>query len=938
MARKKTTYEKKGFMRQIAGSIFSPAKEKTQEGKWRPRKKQQFEKLLGDDDETESLDIINRAFSVESETCDYRRESSFHKKKEAMANTMNRKRDLTTIAIKPSSRDQANNRGGKIISKRRKTSIEKPEQNPKDPVLSRGFHFEPFGKSDDSVDESLSRHTYRSKASSTTDHTAFNTVNSDPSEFFPKNTARLTRTNLERMAAMSAQLSSAVSSDSIENVNPRNMFHQFTPDEDKESTVILPVLYPDQDSQFDQQEEAESLEENSLMSLGFTSKGTQIQKKDQARQTMKPFSPFSASKVASPNPEKSSFFFDLRTDIATEAQSCERPESAESVRRFDPVGAESLRKELPQRLNSTQSLVYSETSNEPTFPYGPMGFDRTPLSPLNAPRNTRSSHKKAKPFDVDKTSREGNKLQPEWSCFESDHGDENRPVDGFDSFVDTSPDNLMETGFPQSAPSFNAPAPKAWKTTAKVDAFGGFAVDFHSNQARAARSQIDVPPQFKAVKNEPAKGTMMKKHNWGTTSGRQSIQLTEELQQSTGGTFDSAWSPNFPAGQASAKKSAASIESLETKTKAKGSFEATSNSTESWFDTVDDLKATIPDFHTTKKDMFGSVVEPTSLGTGDGLGRGFKEFQAIDGRSDAWEERSAPAFSKQLQEPEKASNDTSTLFREAFGTASGMFGVEAQSMSSGTDRYRNNANDKKNTAARESKENSWKMESNALYSCNRSIPEDFAMEEDADIQSHLEEPREAADRPMGIRSFPAAVKERHSHSSTASSLLSNHLQMTSARSLQSGSILERSIESRSMDFPKPHRVPDLEELGAHDEETASTTSYNKPMGLPNNAIMASMLFRRHHNVDTRAVEAKIKAKEEEYTPEGHRGDIPRAVHAFDDNYSVVSSFSEDTTRLDMWKKPTKDLLEHFSRARQTESDFKRQLNERRANATALYEA
>ena len=70
-----------------------------------------------------------------------------------------------------------------------------------------------------------------------------------------------------------------------------------------------------------------------------------------------------------------------------------------------------------------------------------------------------------------------------------------------------------------------------------------------------------------------------------------------------------------------------------------------------------------------------------------------------------------------------------------------------------------------------------------------------------------------------------------------------------------------------------------------------------------------------------------------------RGDIPQTVVGNVDAVSMVSSFSEDTQLMDIWKKPTSDLLGRFSQARKrTDVDFKARLQEQRAKATALFEA
>jgi hypothetical protein len=76
-----------------------------------------------------------------------------------------------------------------------------------------------------------------------------------------------------------------------------------------------------------------------------------------------------------------------------------------------------------------------------------------------------------------------------------------------------------------------------------------------------------------------------------------------------------------------------------------------------------------------------------------------------------------------------------------------------------------------------------------------------------------------------------------------------------------------------------------------------------------------MLFRTAHNIDSKTVEAKIKAKEEEHSKiQSSRGDFPESVHAYDDTYSCVSSFSEDTGMMmeQNWRKRSNNLLDYFA--------------------------
>jgi hypothetical protein len=134
------------------------------------------------------------------------------------------------------------------------------------------------------------------------------------------------------------------------------------------------------------------------------------------------------------------------------------------------------------------------------------------------------------------------------------------------------------------------------------------------------------------------------------------------------------------------------------------------------------------------------------------------------------------------------------------------------------------------------------------------------------------------------------------------------------------------------------------------DENKSATSYNstaegsftKPLGFPSNAIMASMLFRTHYNIDQQDVEKKIKAKEEENTKnkKARRDDIPDAIHADYDYMTNVSSFSEETFHFqETWRKPSRDLLDYFSKDRKMRVDTGERLERQRAKAkAALFEA
>ena len=236
MPKKKTNYQKKGFVRQLGNMFTSSSKTGTQEGgKWRPRQSK-FEKLDGDDLEILSL---NRAPSIESDVIDYRRENLFEQQKTEFKQAQARsKREATRITLKPSTKDSSR------TSRTKKHTEEEEEATTtlNDPFTSSPFDF-------DNVDGDASVGSRRTSGSSrqttVTKKSTGLTVSSDPAGLFSQKQHALTKGNLEKMAAMSAAASNSGGDGEIENINPRSKFYQFTIDEDKESTVILLVGYPD---------------------------------------------------------------------------------------------------------------------------------------------------------------------------------------------------------------------------------------------------------------------------------------------------------------------------------------------------------------------------------------------------------------------------------------------------------------------------------------------------------------------------------------------------------------------------------------------------------------------------------------------------------------------------------------------------------------------
>ena len=125
-----------------------------------------------------------------------------------------------------------------------------------------------------------------------------------------------------------------------------------------------------------------------------------------------------------------------------------------------------------------------------------------------------------------------------------------------------------------------------------------------------------------------------------------------------------------------------------------------------------------------------------------------------------------------------------------------------------------------------------------------------------------------------------------------------------------------------------YRASDVNDDDNRSESRSSVSgSYTKPLALPSNAIMASMLFRTHYDVDKDDVEEKLKAHEEENSRQKEsrhrRGKIPDNVAADHDYMSTVSSFSDGTSAYmqETWRKPSRDLLNYFSSARTLDMNY-----------------
>lgn len=817
MSRKRTNYEKKGIVRQIAGSIFASQKVRTPDSKWRPRKTQ-FERLHGDDgeedDELETTNFINRAFSIESELHEYKRDLLFEKKTQTFE-TLKKKRDLSSITIKPSLRDKHNSRTLSARNKRVRRNATKNVDNlfEQDPFNSKNIE-----RSDESIDDTASRNTSTSKQTSSSHQTEFHTVKSDPSDYFSKQLKTLTKSNLDLITSTSAGRTSSQSSHGIENINRRGRFHQFTIDEDKESTVVDPVVYPGDETIVDSDDEL-LLDENSQYSFGYTSKGTLIQRRGPQAPTKKIANEFEAEYFTS---MKESTNFDRTHDRFENSYSDEIDENNSKGDVFDvirmggvPDSTTNRRKptsrDPSQQFQSTHSLAYSESSCE----------------------------------DV-----HDNKLA----------------------------DSNLAVGLAENASASNT---------------------YDERKRRNPLSPLNVIHQSTSRAN-------------CSSLKKEKRRLDTEPEPHTRPDPDASWSafPCLP----------------EKKPDPKGTNAKT-------------LPTFIKDSH--------SCTPVQSDKSASNVGK------------------RAAANMKTTGACGVASNQLPFI-----NTESSLHNLEHQR----TTEYCYQAEN------RASQQMSHRKENKATGKVSPT-PNYQTMDEDDDIYDETLEyeygymkHRESDGNRIGIQSFPmdkncvlygsasssdsSHFKSKSAHSrslhdrSHASLCLHNHENLLKSnkrdkyRYDQVDDQETRSLNGRSHN-PRYSRV-ELSEFQDEDAESyeekslerhsTCSVSFTKPLGVPNNAIMASMLFRRHHNIDTQIVEETLKAKELEYKKDKCRGDIPQSIQAMD-GVSCVSSFSEDTAaQIAVWRKPTRDLLEHFSRSRKTEHDFKMHIQNQRAQATELFEA
>lgn len=788
MPRKKTNYERKGLAR-FAGSLFSPPKEKSsrKEGKWRPRK-QQFERLHADDEDS-IQDSINLSLSIESDAGEYKRALMFEKKKAVLKRSQ--KRNLGSIILKPSARDSK--------SKNRSVNRQKKQRAESNTEWSL-FDNDSFAFSNPISDESVDDYTMSSKQTASTRQTALYTVSSDPTDFFSAKPAKLTRGNLDLMAAMSNDNREDVFNDGIENRNPRSEFHQFTTDEDKESTVILPVEFSDEDTTPNSEEYNDDTDSvNSLDDLG--AKGVDFKTENASNHF------FSVFDTKESNKSPRSLTYSPSSTIG----------SGNLFSKTDRFGFQNDQQQVSSFWTPTtktkDSRILPKSQPRPSRDY------RQPLSPLNImkPPNSMSKIASMRKNSGDRygfvSESKVTKPDPDatWSNFSKTRFEKKPDPTGFDQaeFFALSKDPKGQAepfGTNPASPSTvdeNSFLNSSLKMSKKEN--DSFQVNFSNDQGFENRTQTNF---------------------FDSTRGNNLFNQSE-LKETQVNRFENK-GKQIVSFDPSTKDT--SFEFAQREKKQVDSFEATGASFNQWNGSSNDNRKQRSK-HSDAFGFDGAAVEITRRmmstrgqeSKDDFMPRGARRMMAAP-----VEDSTFPVE----EEGEESGDDLSSR-----GESSKLIGIAA-------------------------------LDKNTLTS--------------GDARGNFGKSR-----------------SRQVH------VLSGHVEKEESSNC-SGS------------------------------KQSSSGSYEKPQGLPNNAIMASMLFRTHHNVDTHAVEAKIKAQEEENSRiESARGDVPEAIQAFEDTYSCVSSFSEDTS---VWKKPSKDLVDYFATSRRTDWNAGKYLREQRKKATELFEA
>ena len=834
--KKKTNYESKGLVRRLMqrGSSFrslgessnkkslacSPyRKVPSSEGrKWRPRKNQ-FEMLDNDDDDSISLGlqngstlswtIENALSTAESEPGEYRRGIMFEQRATALKKkTPVKKRCITSKSdilspLRPPCKDTSTinaprSSTKKTPQKRQEQELGWGENNPartldfssNNAVTTNG---DPFSSSTkDAFGFEIQGGVTSAKQLSEA-ATSLRTVNSDPTDFFSKEqTAKLTIGNLTKRDSLldTSQAKQDTATDGMEKLVKERKFYQFAVDEDKASTVVestiqLPANYRSGDYSFD---------ESTMIDCDETSQGTRIQQRSVSSSSQRR----NGSDLFSQEDNKGITTSETRPNIRR-ASSHSR-NHANEVKEFDAF--------FPNDMFGTESNPQMKN------------VSKTNIAPdaFSTPSSSTNQADEIKEFDAFFPAGAG-----------SSQKNQKKNSDGF------FPSGVEKDGF---FPDFGGaqeiqnipPAPET-----DISSFGGDAyfesrlssANSRSSQNQRGRSVNRAQASTKSLTYSPSP---VNRQN----SPRQPLTLKNSQQPQPGSGTKNRFGPR-KSNQSSGK--------------------------DKWFesDHIREREATFqldeyaPRPSSSKKNRRSSISSanrmPPPADPFDDAGK--KENRAAESnRTDEFNGQQFPRLRKSNSEDDDTDSDEDVDNFDEVGH--------------------------------------WE----------RPAPTSIGN----GVQMPYHDPNRAA--------MNRARLTRHSNGSS-SSFRPNRNQY-----IDDGS----DDDARSTSGFSVGRV----------SRGASAAGSSKPLGMPSNAIVASMLFQtQQYDIDKNDVQAKINALEKQNSQykkvRTSQGGIPDAVHMDDDYMTTISSFSEGTSAYlqETWRQPSRDLLNHFTSARALDMDYRR---------------
>jgi hypothetical protein len=979
--KKKTNYESKGFVRRIAGSIFSSrgggggisgsaddggishipvmmlastigkGGSDGNSNKWRPRKKQ-FERLDVEDEEDSFLAEgnhwmgIKSVESTESDAGEYKRAILYERKTAALkqtimastgasndvhynltSNSSGKKRDLSDFNIKPPTKDTTTNRVGSVSKKKISKRIPSNAQscvmasngqslkNSFLPVHSTMVSTNRFDQgqnvSHGTIDDNYfgsssgthqyhkvggddsSRHTASSNTTGSSKHTrpslhhpSYNTVTSDPSDFFSKDVVTtLTQQNLARLAATSAAQGTIPEEhrrygavrDNSERSNSRTKFYQFAIDEDKESTVVESNVLPltsygeDDDKLFGEaavgsydEEEENSDDDASELYGSIATKETRIQiRSPTASKSFTDGHNISYAEIVKNDSFFENAFADSKhTDTVVEDDDDTFADLIQSKKKSKHSDRNAIF-DFPE-LDPNDDHFFSPKIQETTLPQGERlasSYGRQPSAQSLAYSPSPRHHRNVP---------EGGKLLPPPATRPRDARLPLSPLSNVKLAAGKSHPSLFIPRLPSTTnrganddlPMFGAKVEGRERKPDPDESWINVAQDKTSKKQFIHQSMIKKPDpysQFNATFGTVSSKTLLIDNSTSTKKQRRDPSISSSCHMTDG--FEDPNTSDLFIKNNDLSDPFVSME-------------------DDWgFDeNVAPKVANVPDKCTTKTNLGMKTISKNYInGDGPSWESTVKKPNLMGFPSNG--KRTPVAVNDEFVDIDSSSEDEEDI-----------------------DGNNGNDDDSFNSVAL------WERSSAAV--------------------------------PMGIQSFPKdsstrsnAVESRNFHSNSLSS-----------RSGSDRSARSRVVHGRCMakaDAINADCADDTASVG----KVSASGSYTKPLALPSNAIMASMLFRAHYDSDKTTVEKKIKAKEEEHVKyqKSRRGDIPDAVLADHDYMTTISSFSDGTMGFqEAWKKPSRDLLDYFSKARALDMESKRYLQSHQVhnvkNATPLFEA